>query len=239
MRIETILTPAEISLLTPEENAGWTCVVFDILRATTSIVTAIAHDAQLVKPVRTIEEALACRNLPNEKWLLGGERHGNKIDGFDLGNSPLEYLDVANQNIVTTTTNGTVALDACRGADCVYAASLLNLSATADYLRKQNTASLRILCAGTFENFALEDAVAAGLLIQHFPEAGLCDASIALRHLIESPAATWAELIQQSKNGCALQKANRSQDIEWALRLDAFPVVVTCDPNGCRRLSKD
>jgi 2-phosphosulfolactate phosphatase len=237
MRIETILHPAEIGLLTPDKNAGWTCVVFDILRATTTIVTALAHGAKIIHPVGTIEEARGHRRTHGPDWLLGGERHGDRIEGFDLGNSPSEYLHLPGKKIVSTTTNGTVALKACHGADRIYAASLLNLSATSAHLRAAGTQRLRLICAGTFANFALEDGVAAGLLARQFPAAELCDATRAMVALMEENGDGWKEKIRSSTNGCALQKAGRQTDIDWALQLDTCPAVVLCDSGGCRAVS--
>src|SRR5436190_17096535 len=110
MHIDAVLTPADIALLPQRDLSGVTCVVFDVLRATSSMLTGLAHGAAEIHPVCTIEEALALR----QRWpdaVLGGERQGDLIPGFDIGNSPLEYRDsVAKRRIITTTTNGTVAL---------------------------------------------------------------------------------------------------------------------------------
>lgn len=234
MKIKTILAPAEIARLTEQTLQGWTCVVFDILRATTSIVTAIHDGAILVRPVSTIAQALEVHAAEPGKWLLGGERYGNKIDGFDLGNSPAEYIGHAGKRIVSTTTNGTVALNACLGADHIFATSILNLSATAAQIQKINPSKLCLVCAGTFEDFALEDGVAAGLMIAHFPDAALCDASAAMRHIVHSSITSWENLIRGAKNGKALAAAGREADVEWALRRDSAPTVVFCDERGCQ-----
>ena len=100
MRIDAILSPPEIDLLPQRDLRETVCVVFDVLRATSSIVTALAHGAREIFPAGTIEEALALRS----KWpeaALGGERHGGKIDGFDLGNSPAEYAKKPPAKIIT------------------------------------------------------------------------------------------------------------------------------------------
>src|SRR6187549_1935392 len=109
MHIDAVLTPADIALLPQRDLAGVTCVVFDVLRATSSMITGLAHGATEIHPVCTIEEALALRQqLPDA--VLGGERQGDPIPGFDVGNSPLEYREsMAGRKIITTTTNGTVA----------------------------------------------------------------------------------------------------------------------------------
>ena len=120
------------------------CVVFNVLRATSTFVTALHHGAKAIVPVSEISEALALRRKQPDV-LLGGERdsvrigaaQGSGID-FDLGNSPREYAPekVGGKTIVSTTTNGTRALRACAGAQTVLAASFLNLTATARFLER-------------------------------------------------------------------------------------------------------
>lgn len=234
MRIQTLLGPAEIARLTPGSCAGYTCVVFDILRATTTIVTALYSGASRVVPVSTIEEAIAYKRERNPRVLLGGERNGDPIPSFDLGNSPREYLHVQAREIVITTTNGTVALKACEGADHLLAASFLNMTATANWLKTKMPEKLRILCAGTFDAFALEDALAAGCLLEklHPKEDCLCDASLALLELFSRSKDRWREWLRSSKNAKALQRAGRSADIDFALLLDSSPIVCLHDGTG-------
>src|SRR5258706_15449923 len=102
MRIDAVLSPPEIDLLPERDLSNATAVVFDVLRATSSMIIAFAHGAAEIIPARTIEEALSLKaRMPDAK--LGGERHGDRIEGFDLGNSPLEYRDVRGARIITTT----------------------------------------------------------------------------------------------------------------------------------------
>src|SRR6266568_1846042 len=118
MEIDVILNPAEIALLPGRDLSSATCIVFDVLRATSSMITALAHGASEIHPVRTIEDALSLKSrLPDA--VLGGERHGERIPGFDAGNAPHEYLGFAGRRIITTTTNGTMALRACDTANRV------------------------------------------------------------------------------------------------------------------------
>src|SRR5690349_16414730 len=122
--VEVLFSPAEFAALNPDRVRETTCVVFDVLRATSSIVTALANGAREVVPVETIEQAVA-EKKKDESILLAGEREGlritSKLTGgieFDLGNSPREFTPgaVKGRRIVMTTTNGTRALKACRGA---------------------------------------------------------------------------------------------------------------------------
>ncbi|HEY5345924.1 MAG TPA: 2-phosphosulfolactate phosphatase [Verrucomicrobiae bacterium] len=171
MKIETILTPMELPALAQGDLHGTTCVIFDILRATSTFVTALHHGAKEIIPVSEIAEAVAIRKTQTEV-LLAGERDGVKIRAaqsggidFDFGNSPREFTPekVRGKTIVSTTTNGTRALQACAKAKIVLAASFLNLTATADFLRGQN--EILLICAGTGENPAAEDILAAGALV--------------------------------------------------------------------------
>src|SRR5271154_1452563 len=177
MKIETILTPAELPALAQRDLRATACVVFDVLRATSTFVTALHHGAKAIIPVSEIAEAVAFKNSEfgirnSESILLGGERNGVRIsaDGidFDLGNSPREYTPekVRGKTIVSTTTNGTRALRACVGAKTILASSFLNLNATANFLQQNNFENILLVCAGTRENEALEDTLAAGALCE-------------------------------------------------------------------------
>jgi 2-phosphosulfolactate phosphatase len=172
MKLEVILSPKELPALAKRDLRHAVCVVFDVLRATSTFVTALHHGAKAIVPVSEIAEALALRRQQPD-ILLGGERDGVKIRAgqtggidFDLGNSPREYTPekVRGKTIVSTTTNGTRALRACAGAKTVLAASFLNLAATAKFVREQQSTEVLLVCAGTRENIATEDVLAAGEL---------------------------------------------------------------------------
>lgn len=153
------------SLAPAGELAGTTCVVIDVLRATTSIVAALAAGAKEVLPCQEIDEAQRLAGtLPSGTVLLGGERAGGKISGFDLGNSPAEFSDAAvrGKSLVMTTTNGTRALHHARAAKRVLLASFLNLEATARSLAGDDDVTL--LCAGTDGQITREDVLLAGAL---------------------------------------------------------------------------
>src|SRR5882762_2319388 len=132
-KTEVLFTPAEFRALRQRDLTNTVCVVVDVLRATSSIVTALANGAAACIPVEEISEALAMRRQ-RPGALLAGERDGLRIGAaltggveFDLGNSPREFTreKVAGKTIISTTTNGTRALRACRGAEWVIVASLL------------------------------------------------------------------------------------------------------------------
>lgn len=227
MIIDAALTPADIACLPTRDLGGTTCVVFDILRATSSMVTALAHGAAEIHPVKTIEEALELRKqLPDA--VLGGERHGERIDGFDLGNNPFEYTVLSGRRIISTTTNGTVALRACERAQRVLVGALLNLAAVRDEIVRARPAQVLLVCAGTFETFALEDAIAAGLLAMEFETADLTDAAqaavAAARHF-----PTPLDGLLAARNGRALLARGWRDQIEWCAQLSRFGAIGAMD----------
>jgi len=223
MTIDATLTPADISRLPERDLSATTCVVFDVLRATSSMITALAHDTAEIHPVKTIEEALALRKeLPDA--LLGGERHGERIEGFDLGNNPLEYTGHAGKRIISTTTNGTIALRACERAGRVLVGALLNIAALRDELARTRPAEVLLVCAGTFETFALEDAIAAGLLAAEFPDAMLTDAATAVLSVAKSFSNPLDGLLA-ARNGRALAERGWRDQIEWCAQVSRFGAI--------------
>jgi 2-phosphosulfolactate phosphatase len=223
MHIDVVLHPAEIALLPARDLSGTTCVVFDVLRATSSMVTALANGVSEIHPVCTIEEALALKaRLPDA--VLGGERQGDLIPGFDIGNSPSEYMRLKGRRIVTTTTNGTVALRACEGAQRVLVGALLNLGAIAAGLRASAPKAVLLVCAGTFDTFALEDAYAAGRLIGELSGASRSDAAqtvAALAARYPNPL----EALRLARNGQALTATGRGTDVEWCAQISRYNVA--------------
>lgn len=224
MLIDTILTPAEIDHLRERDLSDTVCVVFDVLRATSSMITGLAHQMRDIRPVATIEEALVLK-AHTQNLVLGGERHGDPIPGFDIGNSPLEYRDLAGRSVVSTTTNGTVALRACEGAGEVIVGALLNLDAVADHLRVSDPLHVLLVCAGTFREPALEDILAAGALIDTLPHDTLSDASQIALGVYEGSGGDLAGVLRRSRNGRALLTKKRDAEIEWCARRSAFPVI--------------
>ena len=224
MTIDVALSPADIALLPQRDLSGTTCVVFDVLRATSSMVTGLAHGAAEIHPVRTVEDALALKaQMPDA--LLGGERHGDRIEGFDIGNSPLEYQEaVKGRRIITTTTNGTIALCACEGAQRVLVGAVLNLGGLVAEIRRTEPEQLLLVCAGTFADFALEDAFGAGLLIRMLGKAELTDAAhaaLGVAQLYPEPL----DALRRAKNGHVLTSKGRGEEVEFCAQVSRFSAV--------------
>jgi 2-phosphosulfolactate phosphatase len=170
--LEVLFTPAEFSALPGRDLSGTHCVVFDVLRATSTMLTALASGAARIFPVCEISEAIRLR-ADHPDALLAGERDGVRILAgqsggvdFDLGNSPREFTTerVVAREIIMTTTNGTRALQACVGARRIFPAAWLNLGALAKRIDNEQVARVLIICAGTYDEAAYEDTLAAGAL---------------------------------------------------------------------------
>ena len=223
MKLDAALTPADISRLPERDLSTTTCIVFDVLRATSSMITALANGAAEIFPVKTIEEAFALRKkIPDA--LLGGERHGERIEGFDLGNNPFEYTALAGQRIISTTTTGTIALRACERAGRVLVGALLNIAALRDELTRTRPAEVLLVCAGTFETFALEDAIAAGLLAAEFPDAELTDAAVAALGTARQ-FSTALDGLLAARNGRALAERGWRDQIEWCAQVSRCATI--------------
>ena len=146
---------------------GSTVVVIDVLRATSSMVEALVNGAQGVYPAPSTEEAIKlAASLGREDTILCGEARGLMIEGFDLGNSPLEFTvdRVAGKRLVMSTTNGTPAFFLVENAARVLACSFMNLSAVAAEVMEAD--SIVVVCAGAEGLFSLDDAVCAGTLVR-------------------------------------------------------------------------
>jgi 2-phosphosulfolactate phosphatase len=240
MRIETILTPAELPALAGRDLRGTACVVFDILRATSTFVTALHHGARAVVPVSEIAEAVA-RRRQQPDVLLAGERDGVRIRAaqsggidFDFGNSPREFRaeKVRGKTVVSTTTNGTRALRACAGAKVVLAASFLNLAATAKFLNQLTVEELLLVCSGTGEGLALEDVLAAGAL------AGLVggdygDATeVAARTFLSAKADLPAVLATSQNARRLLGIPELRADVAFCAQRDIFKIAAVLNEGG-------
>ncbi len=259
MKIETILTPAELPALAQRDLRATACVVFDVLRATSTFVTALHHGAQAIIPVSEIAEALEIKaeggRQKAEIVLLGGERNGVRISAngidFDLGNSPREYTPekVRGKTIVSTTTNGTRALRACVGAKTILASSFLNLNATAEFLQREKAETILLVCAGTRENRADEDMLAAGALCELLVGSSRRDDRTAQRAIPtlsdSAQVALQAWLKAKSDLPGAVRNAENARrllaipelrdDVAFCLQRDIFPLVAKMENGAVRK----
>jgi len=248
--LEVIFAPAEVAALPTRDLGDTVCVVFDIFRATSTIVTALANGAAEIIPVAEIPEAIALRRQSPDV-LLAGERDGFRIRAdltgdvdFDLGNSPREFTPakIQGRTIVLSTTNGSRALRACVHAKTVLVGSFLNLSATAQYLRQQSTANLLLVCSGTHDQASYEDVLGAGaladLLWPRFSAGEVSDSARIAQQIYQLNQGNLAAAVEHCRNGRRLSSiAELRDDVGWCLQRDVFPFVAKLEGNSIVKVS--
>jgi len=246
--LEVLFTPADFAALPRRDLSQATCVVFDILRATTTMMTALANGAAAIVPVAEISEALAAR-ARHPGCLLAGERDGVRISGgladgveFDLGNSPREFTRerVAGKTIVMTTTNGTRALRACAGANVVLIGSFLNLRTIASRLEASRPAHLLLVCGGTFEQAAYEDSLAAGALADMvwpgFVTEQIADSAEIARQIWRVMQRDLPSAMQYSRNGRRLlANPGLREDVRVCVQRETLRFCAGLQPDGTIR----
>ena len=227
--IDVCLTP---ELLSQHDLSDQTVVIVDILRATSSMVTAFAHGVERIRPVAHAEE---CRNWRAQGYLIAGERDGHKIDDFDLGNSPLEYQPdrVRGQSLAMTTTNGTLAIAKAQVARQLIIGSFLNMTAVVDFLKAQDM-SVVVVCAGWKGHINLEDTLFAGALADrlhnHFQMGS--DAALMASVAYRAAQPDLLGFLSQSSHVRRLQQLERQDDIEFCLRESRYEVIPVLE-DGC------
>jgi len=227
MKIETYFTTSEVDPATLE-NA--TVVVIDVLRATTTVVEALANGARAIFPTPSAEEAVRlAQSLGRDDTLLCGERKGEKVEGFDFGNSPREFTPeaVGGKRLVMSTTNGTRAIRIAQDGARLLACAFTNLSASARAVASDDRVVL--LCAGRADRFSLDDALCAGHLIAKVIEAAesepeLNDAAKAARMLASSRKPT-RKFLAETWSGRALADIGLGDDLEVCAQVDRHDVV--------------
>ncbi|MGF1656141.1 MAG: 2-phosphosulfolactate phosphatase [Verrucomicrobiales bacterium] len=206
--------------------AGSQVVVFDVLRATSSMITAMQAGAERIRPVRTVEEARAWKSeFPD--WLLAGERGGEPLPGFDLGNSPSDFSPerVQGASIVWTTTNGSRALVAAGSADKVWLGGLVNVAALAQVLQVEQPRCLWLFCAGTGNKVAWEDVLGAGALVRALSKTPMNWRAKTARLLYTWQKDRLASFMASTRNGRALMSSGRESDVALCAELNGSNVV--------------
>ena len=200
-------------------------MIIDILRATSTICTALSHGVEKVIPVSELDE---CRSFEGEQFLLAAERNGLKPDGFSFGNSPYDYMgeNVAGKTLVLTTSNGTRAANMASKAAQVLIGSFLNLDTVADYLAKQSNDCL-LFCAGWKGGFSMEDTLFAGALVEMLNETYEVedDAALAAMWLYQSKKEALFEAMRSSSHFNRLAGHGIEKDIKFCLTLNEFNIL--------------
>lgn len=232
MKIDLCFTPFELDEL---ELRDKNVIVIDVLRSSTTIAVALSNGAREIIPVESIENAVKISgSLFGDVTLRGGERNGKTIQGFNLGNSPLEYNEatVKGKSIIFCTTNGSVAMYKSRFAKNLAVGSFVNLARTVDFMKEIN-ADFVILCAGranSFSNFSLEDAVCAGMMVQKLAQdksvsVELTDSSLAAQALFKTYGRSIVKMLKNSEHGKYLVEIGFAEDLAVCSAVDSVPVL--------------
>ena len=237
-RLNVVFLP---QMIESDDLRGSQVVVTDVLRASTTIVTALDRGAACIVPTAEIADALRLKSELPPPVVLGGERGGVIIAGFDQGNSPLEFTPevIGGKKLVLCTTNGTVALAHCRTAERVYVGAFVNLSVVAAAL--QNADHVTIMCSGTNRRVTSEDILFAGAIVDRLLQSRehwrLGDqATVALgywKSVTESlrSGRSLADELASGAGGRNLLKLGYHADIEFCARIDHVPRVPELDLN--------
>ena len=239
MRIETHLIPSFSHL---ENLLSETVVVMDVLRATSVMVQALSSGVKEIIPVTTVEEAFQlAKSFPLETRLLGGERGSRRIDGFDLGNSPREYITakVKGKTLILTTTNGTRAFHAVSSGKTILVGSYLNVSAVAQRCLHQE-ADVLLYGSGDEGRLSLEDTVCGGMIIDRLihlgkPPIELTDASQMALIAYQRFQRDLMEALRLSNHGRTLIDLGLGEDLPFCAQTDTT-VLVPIFKNGVVRI---
>jgi len=221
-KIEVCLSPELIHLF---DLKGKTVVVVDILRATSCITTAFAHQIISMKPVATLDE---CKVLKNDGYVIAAERGGQKVEGFDIGNSPFSYMDpsLLGKKVAVTTTNGTLAITKSLTANNILIGSFLNISALAQRVHDLDQ-DVVIHCAGWQGSVNAEDTLFAGALINLLLASfaiSTDDATLAYSLYLQHKN-NMLDFVLQASHAKRLQAFGINKDIEFCLKIDEYPIV--------------
>jgi 2-phosphosulfolactate phosphatase len=225
MRVDLAFTPAG---LVPR---GRVCIVIDVLRFSSALVTMFARGLDVAIVASSLEEARRLSRQNN--GLLCGERGGRPPTGFDFGNSPAEFqeLDFSGKRAVLYTTNGTRAIARAARADALFVGALLNLRAVAQLASDEahnRGATLTLVCAGEDRGtaFSLEDAYCAGAFVNAVAQwSELTDGAAAGLRIFHSFRGSADQALRQSAHGRALINLGSETDVELCARTDVFDAV--------------
>ena len=245
MRVDVFYGPTG---LTPADISGKVVAIIDVLRASTSIAVALANEARAVIPLESSEDVVnRSKAFERSQVLLAGERRMVAIPGFDLGNSPLEFVreTVEGKTVLMTTTNGTVAIAAAAAARDAVVASYVNFSAVLAMLRSalRGGTDVAILCAGREKQFALEDAACAGRYVHHVSKRlqslELNDAAVAATLIERRYGDNLVKMFEASSHGRALREAGFGADLDACSRVDSYPVIPVYQDRQITKLGPD
>jgi len=222
--VEVCFTPGEYEYFKGEYDI---IVVIDVLRATSAICAAFEHGVKAIIPVATVDEA---REYQQKRYLVGAERKGQIVEGFDFGNSPYSFMkdELKGKEVVLSTTNGTKALSIASDAPTVVVGSLLNLDALCEWLEQQDQ-NILCLCSGWQDKFNLEDTICAGAISEYLIGTGKFtseeDSSIAAKYLYLSAWVNPLGYLKSSSHRRRLKNLDLNEDIKYCLTPNQTNVI--------------
>lgn len=229
MNIEVCYTP---ELIHQFELKGKVVVVIDILRATSCMVAGLNTGLERIKPVASIEECLA---LGEQGYVMAGERGGQKVAEFHIGNSPFDYMSetLKGKKVAATTTNGTRAIALSNEADQVLIGAFLNLKALVNKLSKLDQ-DIVLFCAGWKGRYNLEDSLFAGAVCKGLiKEATFSDdATLSAFYLYEQMSHDIEYYINRSNHAQRLSSFGIMKDIAYCAKIDEFNKVPFLNSEG-------
>lgn len=209
-----------------DELRDKTVVIIDVLRASSTIVSAFMNGAKAIIPVGDMGEASKIsQNVDSDNYLLCGEKDGEKIEGYDLGNSPLEYTKeiVEGKNLIFNTTNGTKAIKKSLGSSKTFIASFLNVGAIVEELKTQEN-DIVLVCAGWKGRLAFEDMLLAGNIIYLLSDGSLSndsrDGAKVAFGLYDKYGDDISTVIHQSNHAMRLKDIIGTSDIDYCCQVD-------------------
>ena len=223
-KVEVCFTPGEYQYFKGEFEV---VVVIDVLRATSAICAAFDNGIASIIPVATLEEA---HEYKAKGYLVGAERKGQIVEGFDFGNSPFSYIneEFRGKDVVLTTSNGTKALHYAREADVVLVGSFLNLDALCEHLITLNK-NVLCLCSGWQDKFNLEDTICAGAILDNLVSTGDFiaeeDSSIAAKYLFKTAELNHIGFLKSSSHRRRMKGLNLKDDIIYCLTPNQTRVI--------------
>lgn len=222
--VEVCFTPGDYEYFKGKSEI---VVVIDVLRATSAICAAFQNGIKSIIPVATIEEA---REYQKKGYLVGAERKGQIVEGFDFGNSPYSYMkeELKGKEVVLSTTNGTKALSIVSDAPIVVVGALNNLDALCEWLALQDK-NVLCLCSGWQDKFNLEDTICAGAISDKLISTGKFksdeDSSIAAKYLYLSAWKNPLGYLKSSSHRKRLKNLNLNEDIKYCLTPNKTNVI--------------
>jgi 2-phosphosulfolactate phosphatase len=231
VRLDVFFTPNQVK---PADTTGRLVAIVDVLRASTTVATALGNGARTVIPLEGADEVIVrSKEFARSQILLAGEQKMHPITGFDIGNSPQAYTKevVGGKTILLTTTNGTRTLLGVQGARDIVIASYVNFTAVLAMMKlaARSDTDIAIICAGDEGSFTLEDAACAGRYVKAIPKRAdsiVSNDAASASVLIEKKYGDNIEKVfKESSHGQALESAGFGDDLAAAAEVDSYPVV--------------